>query len=305
MFAGHLTQRQVNELYQIVVGIVREPGEAALYAALPHEFVASLPRSGAYSDRLYQGLNELNRVRALANGIIPIRSFLESLCIRYESWQESEPLRRLRDAVPTGSSRSAFTKILRTTKRVLLGIAIAAVLLTAGYIYVRIEHPGLLGGNESKRDEGPVRGGTGTGERREPPPRSSACEYPGGWVKLRGDDVQWRLKSIENRSEKLVAVIQVRNPHGQNGRSFYNFRSHPLVMIETKAVDHDNHHAMLRTDDAPRGVEVFGGNEWIIQSGRMLDLVTEFEPRGSATEAKILYAKGNFAQPIELCTPKK
>lgn len=298
MFAGHLTQQQLGGLYDVIVRLVREGDEELLLAHLPPKFKATLPQASTFAGRLYARLHQLNSIPALVDGAVPLRGMLDALCIVYKDYQESLWIGQIRDSLPNGT----LAKLARTVKRIFLGLAIASVLLTAGYIYVRVEHPSLLGGSEGKGDEGPAVGGTSTGKRRETAPRSSTCAYPGSWVKLRGDDVEWRLKSIENQRDKLVAMIQVRNTNAQSTKFFYDFRRSPLALIDR---DTGNYHAMLSTSDTPDGLEV-QSDSWGLQGRRVLELIAEFQPlTPGATSAQILYAKHNFAQPIELCVPKK
>ena len=115
------------------------------------------------------------------------------------------------------------------------------------------------------------------------------------WVAVNEQHIEWRIKSVNSRSDKLSMVLQIRNTNTSSSSSFYDFKRAPLAVIDANGTYHD----MTNTSDPPSGVQVQPWNVWTIQGGRVIDVVVEFQPLTSgATGGKVLYKADNHAEPL-------
>lgn len=291
MFNGYLTQEQLSELYSILVRLIRPGDEQALLSHLPKKFLATLPgeQTATFAGRLYWRLQELNGVAVLDDGGIPLSQWLDALCTVYEGRPEVIRLRALRKAIPRGPI--ILRRIVRTIKAAaLIAAAIAAASLGIS-LYLRPETLGL-------EASPPERGGGSTvkksAEASIPGSSLFGWTYPGRWERVK-EDLEWRIKSIDNRADRLFVVIQVRNTKASGDVWFYDFKRNPLSVIDAEG----GYHEMMSTSDPPPGLRVESG-VWVVQGGRVLDVVAEFQPlTGGVTEGKILYLNNNRAAPLQ------
>ncbi|MFT3774932.1 MAG: hypothetical protein QM820_57020 [Minicystis sp.] len=291
MFNGYLTQEQLRELYEILVRLIRPGDEQAFLSHLPKKLLATLPgeHTTTFAARLYWRIQELNGIAALDDGGIPLREWLDTLATIFQGRAEVARLRALRDAIPMGPI--FLRRIVRTAKRVALATVAVGVTSLGLTLYLR---PATFGIEASQGE----RGG-GSTARKPAESRLSGSSvfgwtYPGRWESLQSN-LEWRIKSIESRADKLAVVIQVRNTKPSGDLWFRDFRRSPLSVIDAEGA----YHEMMSTSDPPRGVSV-NYEYWILQGGRVLDLVAEFQPlTGGVTEGKILYRSDNHATPLQ------